>query len=69
MFSILQVTFSYMLKFSLSRESLSADAMPLLIRDSVRASDNNFDKHYHLARFSITHCAKKKYIYLHCVHI
>ncbi|EGI16903.1 conserved hypothetical protein [Escherichia coli TA206] len=31
MFSILQVTFSYMVKFSLSRESISADAMPLLI--------------------------------------
>ncbi|ANK06167.1 hypothetical protein WLH_04906 [Escherichia coli O25b:H4] len=31
LFSILQVTFSYMVKFSLSRESISADAMPLLI--------------------------------------
>ncbi|OSM01239.1 hypothetical protein EBCG_01618 [Escherichia marmotae] len=31
MFSIWQVTFSYMFKFSLSRESVSADAMPLLI--------------------------------------
>ncbi|MGU0016003.1 hypothetical protein ACVXG9_11005 [Escherichia coli] len=44
--------------------SISADAMPLLSRDSVRASDNNFDKHYHLARFYHP-LREKKYIYLH----
>ncbi len=60
--------FFFMVKFSLSRESISADAMPLLTRDSVRASDNNIDKHYHLARF-LSPIARKRNTFIYIAFI